>query len=460
MSSSMLNRKAGLPPPVARYSIANSFYGSDFPHGGVIDMSSGAGVTCLGHTQSGIKAAMIQQLNEMPYAHSAQWTSDVVEKAGRQITERASEVGGGGFREGGVSFYSGGAEAVEAACKIAMQFLLTAGTNEGLQIAFASRRHSYHGASLFTLALGDHPRKRVIDLQWSIVDRVQRFAAYAPNALLPADHNTNDQLAHQRMALDDLKATAEILWRARHQIVVVIETIGGTTLGIAPTTPEYLAQVRAIVDQYEGVLIYDEILSGNYRTGELMAWQHYQKRTLKNVAPDIAVMGKGITGGYFPMSCVLVNQRIRNGIELETGSSLWHTSTNQNHPIGCAALNAAMNVYDALRADMIELSRKMHMVVAPRLRELDVVKSVQGEGCLWGVSLLDGYPELHLAMKQHLADNGITAYTDGGTVNGKGNMVLFAPPYTISEAELARIVEAFETFDIGAGTGQGTAVNA
>jgi adenosylmethionine-8-amino-7-oxononanoate aminotransferase len=229
---------------------------------------------------------------------------------------------------------------------------------------------------------------------------------------------------------------------------VVIETIGGTTLGIAPTTPGYLAAVRKIVDQHEGVLIYDEILSGNYRTSYLMAWHHYQGLTLQNCAPDIAVMGKGITAGYFPMSCVVVNPRIKNVLEEKAGTSLGHTSTNQNHPIGCAAVSAAMRLYDQLRSVMIDMNRAIQIEIAPALRQCKHVQSVQGEGTLWGISLDPERKGAHLKVKEHLFAHGVSAYTDGGTINGKGNMVLFAPPYTTSESELNKVVSAFRSLDL------------
>lgn len=400
------------------------------------DLSSGAGVTGLGHSNIYVKEAMIEQIHRMPYVHAGQWTSSEIEAAGSAILSRA----GDRFAAGGVTFFSGGAEAVEAACKITMQFCAVTDRPPAM---FISRQHSYHGGTMFTLKLGDHPRRVQTHHQRSIqANHLYRFDAFAPHLI-----NTNPSSAVweecEAASLRSLADALEIV-RSRHATpVVVMEPIGGTAAMIAPPTVSYLEGVRTLANKHGAVLIYDEILGGNFRTGHLMSWQFYQQVTDISIAPDIAVVGKGITAGYFPMSAVLVSEAMRHYLaSSDHQPRLWATATNQNHPIGAAAVTAAMEQYDNMLCAVGELSQ--HMIdFAKSMRRLDQVHSVQGVGTLYGVSLDPKAHGLHSVAKRQLFDLGVVAYTDGGTIKGEGNMVLVAPPFGTTPRDLNEVVSAF-----------------
>lgn len=440
MRDYILHRKPGYEYPRTEQSqgsyiaqIDNEDPMAPMPH--VLDISSGAGVTLFGHSEDSIKRAMIDQIHKLPYAHAGQWEPTIVQQAAEQLLQRS----GVAFEGGGVTFFSGGAEAVEAACKIALQVAMYENyymSAEPFQqpARFIARQHSYHGGSLFALELGDHQRKSFLT----------NIAGYSPNVLHFKSAVPHLQLQDPKdldavSALYDASVTSlrDMLIRDHENenpSIVVIETVMGTTVGISAPIADYLADIRQVCNEFEAILIYDEILSGNYRTGCFAAWQYYQKQISRPLAPDIMVVGKGITGGYFPMSAVIVNEHVRGTIEAI--GSMNATSTNQNHPVGAAACVAAMEAYDKLNYG----HEVRDFIVRHAIRELlecDLVDSVHGVGSLWGVTL-NSVGAKSEKVKQQLLKSGVTCYADN--VRGRV-MLLFAPPLNASEFEMRSFVQ-------------------
>jgi adenosylmethionine-8-amino-7-oxononanoate aminotransferase len=436
----VLHRNPNVIPPTAKAGRTQFIIATeDVSLTPIVDLSCGAGVACLGHSARGVKLAMNEQISLLAYAHSAQFTTDTIEMAAALVISMCEvrPLPGRGvdhnpFTGGGVTFFSGGAEAVEAAVKIGLQHLQHKGKGP---FPIMARQHSYHGNSFFTLALGDHPRKSVLKSAFNATCHVERFDAYAPLLFAPA-LTTGENHAYRSACLQSLERQLSLNSKYHRSCVVVIETVAGTTLAIAPPDVEYLMGVRRLCDAFDAVLIYDEILCANFRTGRMTAWQYYQERAGLNLAPDIFVMGKGITAGYFPMSAVVVSEKIR--ATCEDMGRVWHTSTNQNHPVGCAALLAAFDRYlHLIGSDQHRmLSNTMLEGVGPTLLECPAVIGVDGVGLLWGVRFAGDKPGLHLAVKRELLARGYSVYSDGGTVDGKGNMIMFAPPYVMDTDDL------------------------
>jgi adenosylmethionine-8-amino-7-oxononanoate aminotransferase len=183
-----------------------------------------------------------------------------------------------------------------------------------------------------------------------------------------------------------------------------------------------------------------------------MSWQYFEDEhanklpdgaAFPTIAPDIAVMGTGIAAGYFPISCVMVNNDGTRDLK-DTEYKLWHTATNQNHPIGCAAIVAALGQYSE-QSQLIR--RKLNTIehsIVPYIRTAPMVHSVTGVGGLWGINFDPIDYGLHLRVKNYLREHHISAYSDGNTMDGNGNMIMFAPAFTISDAELMKIADTLQ----------------
>lgn len=420
------HRNPNIVPPLARAGrSAHLIASEDASNYPIFDLSCGAAVTGLGHSNGVVKDAIRDQISNLAYVHSAQFTAQAIEDAASTIINDCSK-----FSGGAVSFFSGGAEAIEAAVKMAMQYLTF--SNGKVPAVLVGRSHSYHGNSMLTLALGDHPRKNVFHAGFNLRPHVDRIDAFCPHIMQL--NNDGENKAYLSGTLQSLERVLQMNYKYNRPCIVVIETVGGTTIGIAPPTVEYLMGVRRLCDSYGAVLIYDEILCANYRTGYMTAWQYYQASAGLDLAPDIFVMGKGITAGYFPMSAVVINEQIKQAGLFD--GKVWHSSTNQNHVIGCAALCAAFSQYDKLRSAIKELGDYMQTQCLPQLMESDAIVGAQGVGMLWGVRFLPNKSGLHRKVKDELFKKGYTAYTDGDTIEGKGNMLMFAPPFIVSTYDL------------------------
>lgn len=422
--SALLYRNEMAPPSLATFATPHGFQTGPnrLTAGTIIDISSGAGVTCLGNCANGILSRMAHQGYEVPYTHFANWTTNEAELAGQMLLDELN----GTFKDGGVSFFSGGAEAVEAACKIGHQYFaeIGQGTRDRAHTRLISRYPSYHGASMFTLALGAHPRK----------ERFARMGLMTLSSSIQFPIPTDDIPEARSLAY-----LQEALQVAAGNKIVVIEPIAGTSAAIEPPPIGYLEAVRQICDEHDALLVYDEILCGNFRTGYLCAWQYYGVASGKFAAcaPDIICMGKGLTGGYFPLSAVIVNARVAEAIRNGSGK-LWHTSTNQNHPIGCAAVTAALPLYRMEVDAGITRTARYLDELDPCLLACHNIVDVSGVETLRAIRLREvGNPhKVYGNVQTQLREHGVAAYMDFGTRNGADAMMLLAPPYSIGRDEL------------------------
>lgn len=415
-NSVLLQRDPGFPPVQARHG------GGSWINGTYFDLSSGAGVACLGLGHPEIARSMASWSRELGYAHAAQCFTSAAALLAEDLLSNL----GPAFVGGGVTFFSGGAEAVEAACKLATQYLHLTMSGIG-RVRYVGRQYSYHGASLFTLALGDHPRKWAVAAEISGID-VGRFMAYSPHPGTPV----GERDLYRSSALNSLSYQLQTGQRS----VVVAEPVGGTAIGISAPDKRYLVGLADTCREAGAVLIYDEILCGNWRTGSMFA---HRALGGDEADPDIVVTGKGLTGGYFPLSAVCLSERLTAALR---DHRLGHTSTNQNHPVGCGVALTTQSLYrqakmgGCIGALMDHLDQK-----APELRKATGISAVTGLGLLRGIHLDPTVPGLHMVARAALRKRGIMAYTEGGTVEGQGNFILLAPPYCTMVSELDSVLD-------------------
>jgi ornithine--oxo-acid transaminase len=177
----------------------------------------------------------------------------------------------------------------------------------------------------------------------------------------------------------------------------------------------YLAEAAAICRRHNVLLVADEIQTGLGRTGSLFACDH------EGVRADVMVIGKALSGGFYPVSAVLSNDPVL-GL-LQPGD---HGSTFGGNPLGAAIARAAMKVL--VEEDMIENAKQMGAYLMGRLRriESDHIKEVRGKGLLIGV-------ELHIPARtfaEDLRQHGILCKETHKTV------LRFAPPLVITKDEI------------------------
>jgi len=225
----------------------------------------------------------------------------------------------------------------------------------------------------------------------------------------------------------------------------IAEPVGGSSTGASTPRPEYFRRVREICDRHDVLFIADEVLVGVGRTGTWWAIEPY------DVAPDIMTFGKGISGGYVPLSGIAAGQRVVDAIAEGSGSFV-HAQTFSHHPVACAAGVATMRYLK--KHKLVERCAKMGTVLHERLRplaDLPHVGDVRGRGLLAGIEFVeDKASRAPLPRSAKFAERfadaaiaaGITVWPNVGHADGtNGDAALIAPPFIITEDEIDEIVK-------------------
>lgn len=397
-----------------------------------IDASGGAAVSCLGHGHPDVLAAMHRQIDQLAYAHTSFFTTEVAE----QLADRLVATAPAGMSH--VYFVSGGSEAVEAALKMARQYFVETGQPQRQH--FIARRQSYHGNTLGALAVGGNAWRRE-QFKPLLID-VTHVAPCYEYRDRRADE-TPEQYG-QRLVAELAEAIDRL--GGENVIAFVAETIGGATAGVLTPVPGYFKAVRELCDRHGILLILDEVMCGMGRSGTLHACEQ------EGVVPDLLTVAKGLGGGYQPIGAVLAQGRIVDA--MRQGSGLFqHGHTYLGHAVACAAALAVQQVIerDGLLAQVMARGQRLQDRLRAVLGDHPHVGDIRGRGLFWGLELVkdratrqwfDPALRLHARLKAAAMAEGLLIYPMGGTVDGRcGDHVLLAPPFIASEADIEAIVQ-------------------
>ena len=206
----------------------------------------------------------------------------------------------------------------------------------------------------------------------------------------------------------------------------IFEPIQGEA-GVIVPDDGYVADVRRMCDEYDVLMIADEVQTGIARTGKIICCEH------SNVRPDILILGKALSGGVIPVSAVLADDEVM--LSIRPGE---HGSTFGGNPLACVvAIEALEVVKDEKLADN---AQKLGQLFRTRMQEIadknDMIREVRGKGLLNAIELNDDEESStgwDLCLK--LRDNGLLAKPT------HGNIIRFAPPLTMTEKQLLECCE-------------------
>lgn len=397
-----------------------------------LDASGGAAVSCLGHGHPDVTEAIRRQLDRIAFAHTAFFTSEPAEELAVWLTDRAP-----GSLEYAY-FASGGSEAVEASLKLARQYFLEVGQPSRRRIV--ARRQSYHGTTLGALAAGGNVERR--EYYGPLLIETHHIAPCYPYRECGDGESLE---AYGRRAADELDAKIEELG-ADSVMAFIAEPIVGATGGVLVPAPGYLRRVREICDRHGVLLIFDEVMCGMGRTGSLFACEQ------ESVAPDLLAVAKGLGAGYQPVGSLLLSGRIREAV-LNGSGSFRHGHTYQGHPLACAAALEVVRVIE--RDNLLEAVRsrgaRLEDALVERFGNHPHVGEIRGRGLFRGIEFVadrvtrepfDPARRLHEAIKSCAMERSLICYPGGGTVDGtRGDHVLLAPPFVVSEEEIDLLVD-------------------
>ena len=303
-----------------------------------------------------------------------------------------------------------------------------------------SRRLSYHGNTLGALSVSGNPFRRAL-YEPLLVPSTFIDPCHAYRNALPGE--TPEAYGARAAAL--LEA-AILLHEPGTVMAFIAETVVGATGGAIPPAPGYFSEVRRICDRHGVLLILDEVMCGAGRTGTFLACQQ------DGVVPDIVTLAKGLAAGYQPIGATLCTRRIYDAISRGSGA-FHHGQTYSAHAICCAAALAVQDVVanENLLARVVIAGHYLRARLAERFADCAVLGDIRGRGLLQAIELVADratkrpFPaRLGLAARIKAAafSRGLLVYPGPAAADGtKGDHVLLAPPYIVTDAQLDRIVD-------------------
>ncbi|MFN8237616.1 MAG: ornithine--oxo-acid transaminase [Chitinophagales bacterium] len=227
-------------------------------------------------------------------------------------------------------------------------------------------------------------------------------------------------------------AALEEAFQDKNVAAFMVEPIQGEA-GVVVPDEGYLSKVRALCTQYNVLFIADEVQTGIARTGRMMACDH------ENVKPDILILGKALSGGTMPVSAVMADDEIM--LCIKPGE---HGSTFGGNPLACAVAMASLKV--VVDEQLADNAQKMGEVFRGELNNLNlpIIELVRGKGLLNAIVINTGHSEEHTWNNPgELAWNICLKMRDNGLLAKPthGNIIRFAPPLIITEAQVNEAVE-------------------
>jgi len=401
-----------------------------------LDGSGGAAVSCLGHGDPEVIAAVQAQVADLAFAHTGFFTSDPAEALADLLIANAP----GALDR--VYFVSGGSEATEAAIKLARQYFVETGQPQRRHLI--ARRQSYHGNTLGALAAGGNAWRRQ---QFApLLIEVSHIAPCYDYVLREEGESAEAYGLRAAQELED-----EILRLGPDSVMAFIaEPVVGATLGAVPAAPGYFRRIREICDRHGVLLILDEVMCGMGRTGHLFACE------ADGIAPDIACIAKGLGAGYQPIGAMLCTGAIHDAIAAGSGF-FQHGHTYLGHPVAAAAGRAVVEklLREGLVARAGVQGAALRAALDDRFGQHPHVGDIRGRGLFLGLELVadretkapfDPARGIAARIKAEAFEAGLICYPMAGTRDGRqGDHVLLAPPFIIEEAQIGELTDKLAT---------------
>lgn len=391
-----------------------------------LDALSGIYVVSVGHGNRRVIDAIRDQYDRLAFSPPMHGTNPVAV----QLANLLAEVAPGDLDA--VKFECSGSEVTEAAIKLARQYHRLRGHAGKTKII--GRYLSWHGSTMGALsASGLASRKTVNEpLAPGFLHVFPPTCYHCPfGQSYPECGITCATIVEQVVAMEDPRTIA----------AMIVEPIGHTG-GVIDPPDEYLPILRSICDRYDILLIFDEIITGIGRTGRMFAAETF------GVLPDVICMGKGLSGGYAPLSAMICRRPIAEAFwgPIETNPGFVEGHTFEGHPIACAAGIAVLR--EILENDLLANARRQGDRLRAGFQRLaekyEIIGDLRGKGLLQAMEFVSDR-----ATRAPLPDPigvrvGRRALANGLLCRFDPHWIAFGPPLTCNDEQIDAMVAILE----------------
>ncbi len=389
-----------------------------------IDGVSSWWVNTLGHSNPKLNNILTQQAQKIEHVLLADFTHIPA----IELAEKLVNLAGSPFSK--VFYSDDGSTAVEVALKMAYQYWYQKGKPE--KKYFVSMTDSYHGDTLGSVSVGG------IDIYKKIFNPLvfETLKVCAPYCYRCPKNKECGKCNIE--CIDEVEA----LFKSRSSEIaaMIVEPLVQGAAGMRMYPPLYLSKLRALCDEYDILLIDDEVAMAFGRTGKYFAFEH------ANIKPDIFCVAKGITAGYIPLAATITTDKIYNAFydDFSTLKTFYHGHSFTGNPVACAVAVENLKIMEEEKIiDSLQPKIEKLKQCLKKFKELQHVGDVRQTGMIGAVEMVrnkstkEPYDFVerigHKVFKE--------ALKNGALLRPIGNVIYFMPPLIIKEEEIEKLTK-------------------
>jgi adenosylmethionine-8-amino-7-oxononanoate aminotransferase len=309
-----------------------------------------------------------------------------------------------------VFFTDSGSVAVEVAIKMALQYWTAQQKPQKHKLLTVTK--GYHGDTFGAMAVCDPVNGMHTMFNQTLA---KHYFAEAPQCL--TDNTTNIESIHQ-------------LLKSHHQTIaaVIIEPIVQGAGGMRFYCAEYLQQLRQLCDEFNVLLILDEIATGFGRTGTLFAYEQAK------IEPDIMTIGKALTGGYMTLAATLTSKKVAQGISTDGSGILMHGPTFMANPLACSVATASIDLLlsSAWQTKVLNIETQLNKELSS-CKGLEAVADVRVKGAIGVIQLHN--PVDMPTIQAEFVEMGVW-------IRPFNKLIYLMPPYIIETEQLTQLTNS------------------